>query len=174
MRMRLLVLSTLALGLMQQVSAHNMTENWEAAISGAVLGKTFASLSGGNFALGYYTVPAVAEPNTPVAGHGQQHYYTWTNLTSFRFDYGSPNVYYAFSVSEDFGKLTSPRNESQKFTFENIAGIQNATIIRAWAVGTHVYAVPEPETYALMGVGLLALMAKTRRRKKSQATAIAA
>ncbi|HSC81930.1 MAG TPA: PEP-CTERM sorting domain-containing protein [Chitinolyticbacter sp.] len=174
MRMRLLILSTLALGLMQQASAHNMTENWEAAISGAVLGKTFASLSGGNFALGYYAVPAVTEPGTPVAGHGEQHYYTSTNLTGFRFDYGSPNVYYALNVSENFGKLTSPRNVSQKFTFENIAGIQNATIIRAWAVGTHVYAVPEPETYALMGVGLLALMAKTRRRKKSQATAIAA
>lgn len=58
------------------------------------------------------------------------------------------------------------------FTFSN-PGLGGLSHVSQWG-GSPVHAVPEPETYALMLVGLIAVAVGSRRRKPAQSPATAA
>lgn len=146
--------------------ADDMYQTWSATVSGLT---GISSANWGQALHGTYQVTGPAPG--PLAGHGEQHDYTNTELDHFTFQMrsGTGQVFsYVYNVFQDFGQLSfnTSYNRQQNFSWSELTNVPASswTITGVTAWGSHVYAIPEPEMYALMLAGLAALGLRLRRQ----------
>jgi hypothetical protein len=112
----------------------------------------------------------------PVPGGFHVYDYNNTTLSGFRLDgvltNGGP-FSVVIPIGDNYGRLTlEPVTTSQAVSFDQLSGIATTSdwvITAAYAVGNHVYLIPEPSSYALMFAGLAALAWLGRRHRALRA-----
>ena len=167
------ILKIVALGLVlfasKPATADPYYVPWQdlATVEPDLVGTPRWELSEGGLWEATFTVLAPLRPNSPISDHGELHWYRHTELTALKIVYGlGEGDFITVAGVRDYSRLTSPRpGQEQTITFSNLSTIPIDGIVEGvYAIGRHVYAVPEPETYALVMLGLAAIALRVRRK----------
>ncbi|MGH6645932.1 hypothetical protein [Aquabacterium sp.] len=133
--------------------ADNIGIDWSAGLSGSLIGLSTGNVDEDVIYSATFLVPAPLFQST--SGHGVEHHYLRTEITGFEFKFNFP-IPETLASFGNYGKLTAPVSKSHGFTGAQLLDIMPLSdkILSVTAIGRHIYAVPEPETYLLVFCGL--------------------